>query len=46
MSISLFLLGIAALVRQRRTQYVLVGTGVVISAVAIVLTAMVPFASI
>ncbi len=43
MSISLFLLGIAALVRQRRTQLVLMGTGVVISVVAIVLTAMVPF---
>ena len=46
MSISLFLLGIAALVRQRRTQYVLMGTGVVISAVAIVLTAMIPFVGI
>jgi hypothetical protein len=43
MSISLFLLGLAALVRQRRTQLVLMGTGVVISLVAIVLTAMVPF---
>ena len=46
MSISLFLLGIAALVRQRRTQLVLVATGVVISAVSIVLTAMVPFVSL
>lgn len=46
MSISLFLLGIAALVRQRRTQYVLMGTGVVISAVAIVMTAMIPFVGI
>jgi hypothetical protein len=46
MSISLFLLGIAALVRQRRTQVVLMGTGVVISVVAIVLTAMIPFVGI
>lgn len=46
MSISLFLLGIAALVRQRRTQYVLMGTGIVISAVAIVLTLTTPFASL
>lgn len=43
MSISLFLLGIAALVRQRRTQLVLVGTGVVISTVAIILTTTIPF---
>lgn len=43
MTISLFLLGIAALVRQRRTQLVLMGTGVAISAVAIALTAMIPF---
>jgi Tfp pilus assembly protein PilE len=43
MSVSLFLLGISALVRQRRTQLVLVATGVVISGVAIVLTATVPF---
>ena len=43
MSVSLFLLGIAALVRQRRTQLVLMGTGVVISLVAIIMTAMVPF---
>ena len=43
LSISLFLLGIAALVRQRRTQFVLVGTGFVISVVAVVLTATIPF---
>lgn len=43
MSISLFLLGIAALVRQRRTQLVLVGTGLVISVVSIILTATIPF---
>ena len=43
MSISLFLLGIAALVRQRRTQLVLVGTGLVISVVAAILTATIPF---
>jgi hypothetical protein len=43
MSISLFLLGIAALVRERRTQLVLVGTGLVISIVSIILTLMVPF---
>ena len=43
MSISLFLLGIAALVRQRRTQLVLVGTGLVISVVAVILTATIPF---
>lgn len=43
LSISLFLLGIAALVRQRRTQFVLVGTGLVISVVAVILTATIPF---
>jgi hypothetical protein len=43
MSISLFLLGIAALVRQRRTQYVLVGTGSVIFVVALVMTLTIPF---
>jgi hypothetical protein len=43
MSISLFLLGIAALVRQRRTQFVLVGTGVVISTVSVILTSTIPF---
>ena len=46
MAISLFLLGIAALVGQRRTQYVLIGTGVVISAVSIVLMLMIPFVSL
>jgi hypothetical protein len=43
MAISLFLLGIAALVKRPRTQYVLVGTGVVISAVSIVLMLLIPF---
>lgn len=43
MSVALFLLGIAALVRQRRTQLVLVGTGLVISIAAIIMTAMIPF---
>lgn len=43
LSISLFLLGIAALVRQRRTQLVLVGTGFVISVAAVILTATIPF---
>jgi len=46
MAISLFLLGIAALVSQRRTQFVLMGTGVVISAVSIVLMLMIPFVSL
>lgn len=46
MSISLFLLGIAALVRQRRTQLVLMGSGVVISAAAIIQTALIPFAGL
>ncbi len=43
MSISLFMLGIAALVRQIRTQFVLVGTGGAIFLVALVLTLGVPF---
>jgi hypothetical protein len=43
LSISLFLLGIAALVRQRKVQYVLMGTGVVLAIVAFVLTLFVPF---
>ena len=43
MSISLFLLGIAALVRQFRVQLVLMSTGVVIFVVAAVLTAMIPY---
>lgn len=46
MAISLFLLGIAALVGQRRTQYVLIGTGVVISTVSIVLMLMIPFVTL
>ena len=46
MAISLFLLGIVALVSQRRTQFVLMGTGTVISAVSIVLMLMIPFVSL
>jgi hypothetical protein len=46
MSISLFLLGVAALVRQQRTQFVLIGTSVVIFAFSAVLTLMVPYMSI
>jgi hypothetical protein len=43
MSISLFLLGIAALVRQFKVQLVLMSTGVVIFVVAAALTAMIPY---
>ena len=46
MAISLFLLGVAALVKERRTQLVLVGTGFVLSAVAIVAMLSIPFVSI
>jgi len=46
MAIALFLLGVAALVKQRRTQYVLVGTGVVLSAVAIIAMLTIPFVGI
>ena len=46
MAISLFLLGVAALVKERRTQLVLVGTGFVLSAVAIVAMLAIPFVSI
>lgn len=43
MSISLFLLGIAAVVRQPRIQIILASTGVVIFGVSMTLTAFVPF---
>lgn len=43
MSISLFLLGIAAVVRQTRIQVILGSTGVVIFGVSITLTAFIPF---
>ena len=46
MAISLFLLGVAALVKERRTQYVLIGTGFVLSAVSIVLMLTIPFVGI
>ena len=46
MAISLFLLGVAALVKERRTQYVLVGTGFVLSAVAIAAMLAIPFVGI
>jgi len=42
MSISLFLLGISAVLRQRRVQLVLLGTGAVTFFVAAVLTATIP----
>jgi hypothetical protein len=43
MSVSLFLLGIAAVVRQYRVQLLLVITGSAIFAISVILTAMVPF---
>lgn len=43
MSVSLFLLGIAAVVRQYRVQLLLVISGSAIFAISVVLTAMVPF---
>lgn len=46
MSISLFLLGVSALVRQARTQLVLIGTSVVIFVVTLVLTLMIPYMAI
>jgi hypothetical protein len=46
MSISLFLLGIAALVRQMRISVILTGVGLVIFVVAAVLTAQVPMLSV
>jgi hypothetical protein len=46
MAISLFLLGVAAVVRQFRVQLVLMGTAIVIFAVGGVLTSLVPFAGL
>ena len=46
MAISLFLLGVAALVRERRTQIVLVATGTVLSLVAIIAMLSIPFVGI
>lgn len=43
MAISLFLLGIAAVLRNRRAQWILIGVGMGIFVVAGVLTALVPF---
>jgi hypothetical protein len=43
MAISLFLLGVAAVVRQRKVQFVLIGTSMVIFVLAAALTAFVPF---
>lgn len=43
MAISLFLLGVAAVVRRRRTQWVLIGFGTTIAVLAGVLNALVPF---
>jgi len=46
MSISLFLLGVSALVRQARTQLVLIGTSVVIFGVSAVLALLIPYLAI
>ena len=46
MSISLFLLGISAVVRQRKVQVVLISTGMVIFVVALGLTMTIPFVSL
>ncbi len=46
MAIALFLFGVAALVKESRTRFVLIGTGTVLSAVAIVLTLTIPFVGI
>lgn len=43
MAITLFLLGVAAVVRRKRTKVILLAFGVVIFVVAVVLTAAVPF---
>jgi hypothetical protein len=43
MAITLFLLGVAAVVRRRQTQWILIGLGSSIFVVAAVLTAIVPF---
>jgi len=46
MSISLFLLGISAVVRQLRIQVILAATGTVIFIIAAIMTALVPFVSL
>jgi len=46
MSISLFLLGVSALVRQTRTQFVLIGTSVAIFGVSAVLALLIPYLAI
>lgn len=46
MSISLFLLGVAALVRQTRTQFVLIGTSVAIFGVSAVMALLIPYMAI
>ncbi len=46
MAIALFLFGVAALTKQPRTRYVLIGTGVVLSAVAIIAMLTIPFVGI
>lgn len=43
LAVSLFLLGIAAVLRNRRAQWILIGIGMGIFVVAVVLTAAVPF---
>lgn len=43
MAVSLFLLGVAAVLTNRRAQWVLVGVGAAIFVVAVALTALVPF---
>lgn len=46
MSISLFLLGISAVLRQRKIQLILISSGVGIFAVALILTATIPYVSL
>jgi hypothetical protein len=46
MSISLFLLGISAVVRQLKVQLVLISTGLVIFLVSVAMTATIPFVSL
>ncbi|KRA23723.1 hypothetical protein ASD65_04235 [Microbacterium sp. Root61] len=43
MAITLFLLGVAAVVRRERTKLILVGFGMTVFVVSVVMTAMVPF---
>jgi hypothetical protein len=46
MSISLFLLGISAVLRQRKVQLILIASGVGIFVVSLVLTASIPYVSL